>query len=748
MCFSEEGDKWMGGKDLIINLRDTTLFESDSLQLDKKATFILGKNGTGKTTLTDIIAKQSTEYETHVFKGFDNIIDKNEKLNAVVLGEENTLINKQIVEIEEKIEEKNKDKETVLATLSEPDSEGVTNFWTRLNNAEKRLVDAKNSIKDFYTQSAAKIRDNKGYRLSTSSYNKNNFEREIANASRLSEQDRLQLEDILKSTVKTAKEIEFPTNDVGQLLIDVNNLLARKVAEKNRISRLGDDKDKIAFAKEGLNIHKKGDICSFCGSKIDDDIFDELEGYFSADEVKDFQNEINEEINRISATVDKLSEITVDIDDFYPSYVSRASEISDQINKKIDEYRRVLIELKTSLEEKRAELFSESDRVNIDIPEDFNKIEAKYRKLVQENNDNDINARQEEAQEKLRLHFIKILLDDFDYSSKVAKLQLYESAYEQAQDEFDKEKERITGKGGIDETIRGYREDVIKLQQSTKNEELLAIRINKKLKHMVSFELELCKDDEAQGNYKVRDIYSGEIREIKKLSTGEKNIIAFLYFLEKLDEIKDDANEDNKLVIFDDPMNSNDDNMQYLIIEELDQLRKSLKAEDKFILLTHNKHFYINAIYNVKKEKEVGRVHLVKKGKQTAIQSVKKEDDIKTSYDSLWAELIYLYNSDAAAEMIINPIRRIIETFTKFNALNQSKFCDKVLGAKKLFDVNSHSIDDLEADLSGKTKDEIASIFFDCFSENRHEDHFFSHWPEYAKIQSGYEGLPDSAIEK
>lgn len=201
--------------------RRRSLFEDDSLKLEKKATFILGKNGTGKTTLTDTIALQSSEYETHVFKGFDNIIDKNEKLNAVVLGEENTLINKQIKEIEERIEEKNKDKEIVLATLSKSDCEGVSNFWTRLNEAEKDFKDATKTIKDFHTQSAAKIRENEEYRLS-SSYNKNNLEREISKASRLSEQERLQLEDTLKSTVKVAKDIVFPVYDVGQLLIDVN----------------------------------------------------------------------------------------------------------------------------------------------------------------------------------------------------------------------------------------------------------------------------------------------------------------------------------------------------------------------------------------------------------------------------------------------------------------------------------------------------------------------------------------------
>lgn len=41
-----------------------------------------------------------------------------------------------------------------------------------------------------------------------------------------------------------------------------------------------------------------------------------------------------------------------------------------------------------------------------------------------------------------------------------------------------------------------------------------------------------------------------------------------------------------------------------------------------------------------------------------------------------------------SANLLLNPIRRIIETYTKFNALDKTKFCKKVDGAKKLFDVN------------------------------------------------------------
>ena len=60
------------------------------------------------------------------------------------------------------------------------------------------------------------------------------------------------------------------------------------------------------------------------------------------------------------------------------------------------------------------------------------------------------------------------------------------------------------------------------------------------------------------------------------MSTGEKNIVAFLYFIEKLNELNLKDGNKEKIVIFDDPMNSNDDAMQYFISEELKQIMKKI----------------------------------------------------------------------------------------------------------------------------------------------------------------------------
>lgn len=62
-----------------IDLSSVNIFEDNELELDKKITFIFGKNGTGKSTITEEIKKLNLDYDVSVFQGFNNIIDENHR---------------------------------------------------------------------------------------------------------------------------------------------------------------------------------------------------------------------------------------------------------------------------------------------------------------------------------------------------------------------------------------------------------------------------------------------------------------------------------------------------------------------------------------------------------------------------------------------------------------------------------------------------------------------------------------------
>lgn len=57
-----------------VDLSYVEVFESNEIDFDKRITFIFGKNGTGKSRITDELRKLSVEYEVSAFQGFSMLL--------------------------------------------------------------------------------------------------------------------------------------------------------------------------------------------------------------------------------------------------------------------------------------------------------------------------------------------------------------------------------------------------------------------------------------------------------------------------------------------------------------------------------------------------------------------------------------------------------------------------------------------------------------------------------------------------
>jgi hypothetical protein len=165
------------------------------------------------------------------------------------------------------------------------------------------------------------------------------------------------------------------------------------------------------------------------------------------------------------------------------------------------------------------------------------------------------------------------------------------------------------------------------------------------------------------------------------------------------------------------------------MICEIQKYYKNLAEGNFFILLTHNCHFYLNVRDHPHQSyKNQSNYHLFSDGKFTTIKSIESEnDDFKTNYELLWKELIFLYEQNKP-DLMLNCCRKICETFIKFNRLDSNSFYGNTGSAKKLFNVNSHSIDDLESEQNGKNKNEVIGILKNLFSRNHAESHFEGYW--------------------
>lgn len=748
---------------------------NSTLELINK-NFIFGKNGAGKSTLSKMISSQSAnEYDVHIFAGFNNIVE-DKRLNAIVLGEENINAKKILDPIERKLFELRTDKgilESEFKTLDWKDSykdEGLEKHILYIRQ-EEVLIEYKkqnDEIDKFYKEKAKELKEYKNPQITKTSYDKNDFLNDISASEVLGEIEINEYENILNEISKTKIIENFEINDVDftGLINNVNEILEHKVQEVTFIKELKDEPARKEFAQQGLKIHKAGENCSFCGNEIKEERIKELESFISVSAIQKVENKINNQIELIDRLMKQVNGIEkIKKDNFYSAFHEEIDKVNTDIKLKKNEYNNLFDTLKDSLDKKAKGVFRTIEKVDLGIPTGFSSIEKNVNDIITGHNEwvENIDSKQKNAMGKLRLHYVALKLrEEEEYKRNWRGYQIEQHDLIKLKEQLTNSKKDIldakvkiqgSNENPKENTIAYLNNEIIKadrekdeILKSTKSTYKFVEIINAKLKKSgkTNLELTLEKDENGIEHYQIKD--KENVRSIDKLSTGEKNIIGFLYFLESLSDVEKQSDK-NKVIVFDDPMNSNDDTMQYMIITEIQKLytdkyrNKFNSQKDIFVCLTHNGHFYLNVQPqgNFKETKIVDgkKVEISKYDKNYFYRlengEVKRitsqKEDFNTHYELLWIELQSLYSNDLLNSML-NSMRRIIETYTKFNKINPVNFYKDKEEHKKLFDVNSHSIDDHSMETIGKEKDDLIAMFKELFESNNAVGHFNTYWKE------------------
>lgn len=743
-------------------------FEDKEIDFSKSINIIYGKNGTGKSSICRLMKEQWKDKEVCIFRGFNELLDENEKLNAIVLGEDNSKINKEVTSLEEEISEIEREIEEKKENIEEPEEgDDRANLFTEKRDLENQKTKKENREDKIYTAGASKVKQKGSLSLfDGKQYDKNNFKNDLKEAK---EQGKLSKEEIktLRETITVVEkdnvdEINSVFIDLKEEQKEIKSLLEKTVKPTENILELKNDPQKQEFAKAGLGCHKPNENCAFCGNVITKERYEKVKSYFSSDDIEAFENEIKDKLKIIEENI-KSEDENINIDEklFYPEFQEKIKALKKEIMLVAQERRNVLNSLKSSLKEKKGKLFKKMDILNEKMPEDLKEKINEYNEIAKENNQytKDLERNKEEARKKYRYHEINVFLKEKNKNNKnydeelesiKGEIQTLEGRIEEKDAEIREVKNKIDE---LNKDIDNKKKEKESLLADTKNTEILANNINNKIKSTVNFSL-YRKEENGQEFYEIKEKIDGReetTRPITKLSDGEKNIIAFLYFIESLNE--PDKKDREKIIVFDDPMNSNDDTMQYLITSEIENIVKSIysnkkdknigiKSKDKLILLTHNAHFYLNNLgrlpgidrdggyskYNIYKFMAIDGKIIIKK-------IDKASEDIKSGYQTLWESVVSFYEHKKP-DLMLNPIRRIIETFCSFCAISKNDFYKGSKELKKLLDVNSHGIEDLEADLNGKTEEQIKDLLSEAFECNGHKEHFDQLWEMYSSANN------------
>ncbi len=734
-----------------INLTDTSIFDGEitrfkdaEISLDKPINFIFGKNGTCKSSLCKLIEKQCSpdKHKVYIFQGLESVISEDEKLDAIVLGEENAAIDKQIKAHEAKRDEVQSDINKENSKISEPEN-GEENLCTQKQALEKEKEYKEREEDRFYTGSAGKISAMKDPALVENSrtYNKNLFSGEIETALRqpkLSDNEAEKLKETIKVDPKpVVNEIHLDEIDFTALQNKVKELLQKTVQSAEVIPELENNPTKQQFAQSGKSCRKAGDTCAFCGNTITKERLQKLERYFSGSAIDGLNSELTEQLDKIQTYNNSLSEIDAKKEWFYPEFGQQASECVRNINDVVREQQGFLKHCKDSLGEKQKDLFNAVAYNPIELPPELAEYINEYNGIARENNQytQQLAQKKKEARDKLRLDKVAEIVRQSNLATIRDEIKRAETLLGEKEKEIN---EVIGAIEKLDNDKTKEQKAINDLIAKTKSTKKLAERINKKLEAHVNFQL--CrKEADNREFYEIKETFKDEerIRSVSELSTGEKNIIAFLYFIESLSDAERDHTKP-KVIVFDDPMNSNDDTMQYLIVDEIEKIIKMVnkpQVNDIFILLTHNVSFYLNSTRLIKTEcarrntkpyEEYNFYRFMACNGSAEIQRLDKEaKDFRNQYESLWYELYFLYNNKKA-DLMCNPIRRIIESYVSFT--RKDDFYKDNKDAKNLFNANSHSIIDPTTDIVGKTHDDIKNILQRCFENNSAKEHFDAFW--------------------
>ncbi|WP_171004880.1 AAA family ATPase [Enterococcus hulanensis] len=777
----------MGNLNIDLSLQDVEVFDPVDTPLSlMNRSYIFGKNGSGKSSFSRIVKKQcSDEFDVRIFTGFEGVLI-DEKLNAVVLGEENEEIKVNIDKIEEQIICLNQEKTAIQEQLSslilstEMETVGLKKHKL-LSEYEKALTLKKEhdrKLDNFYKDQAREIKETHQAQINNTNYNKVQFVADIPKAQQLEKEEIRKYEIMLSEKLKeNVPSIKLPNLNSESLIHDVNELLQKTVKETFSIKEFNENSEKKGFAENGWKLHKPNDVCAFCGNTVTAERMEKLERYFSSSDIELFQKELNLfKTNKLDPLKKMIEDIHIlDASSFYHSFSTHIIELNKIIKEKVQSWLTFISALKLAIDKKRDNLFSPLEPLSISPILNFEKENTLIKDVIQNNNNysSELDAKYHIARNSLRLHYVSQSLNlkgEYKkewqgYEIEYFKSEELSNFYNQKKEELDEKIKSLEGneskpeKGTLNfivAELSKLNDDKLKLLEETRNTSILASRINEKLFRVGknNIQLELVVNDNQVEHYQIKDIYG--TRSIDKVSTGEKNIIAFLYFMEQL-EISEKNKK--KIIIFDDPMNSNDDTMQYLIITEIQKLYQG-KYKNRFdlnkdfiICMTHNAHFYLNVqphgnskINKKNPDNPSGKlIEVSKYDKNTFywIQNKKftkilsETSDLNTHYEFLWMELGSLYEKNMLNSML-NSMRRIIETYIHFNKIHPDQFYDDLDEHRKLFNVNSHAVDDLSAELIGKSKEDLLAMFHEIFIKNNAIDHYNNYRCHWSIPQESY----------
>lgn len=584
--------------------------------------------------------------------------------------------------------------------LGNPKEGAYTGFYLERENVREKYKEIRKRHTDAVAQLDVKLTQKatnreigikyKPEKFGDQNYNKTKLEGDIAVILKVNfvpisneQQERL-LKLLGEKSNPVIPALSFPRLSLSDFIMEAKDSITKPISEAGKIEQLVKDSILNKWVKEGKQLHEnKLHDCAFCGNEITLERWSKLEKHFDEESEK-LLNSIEKLINRIDTEI-TLATNSLEIKNelFYVKFHSSLNRLK-LIHKVVTEsYLKSLSSLRDQLNTRK------NDIINVKVftePINFSKrvlwSYEIYERLRKSSNDytNQISKDQDDAKKTLRLREVHDFATTIQYSKEQKKIN-------DLKIELD-EKEK-TGKK-INEKITDLIKQIEDKKRLMNDEEKGAIKVNEYLNNYFGHNFLTLKaieeiDSSSNKNIKFEIVRNG--KKAHHLSEGECSLIAFCYFMAKLEDVNTKGVK--PIIWIDDPISSLDSNHIFFIYSLINSEIVSNKEFEQLFISTHNLDFlkYLKRLPGALHKTEAQYFLIARENNKSQIKVMPKYlKNYVTEFNYLFHQIYICAHANIDDEdqhvfyyNFANNARKFLEAFLFYKYPNAIEKDDKLL---------------------------------------------------------------------
>ncbi|ETD23013.1 AAA family ATPase [Helicobacter macacae] len=398
----------------------------------------------------------------------------------------------------------------------------------------------------------------------------------------ISQQKQDEYRNIIKDEPKNPINFKvlFNQNNFSQIVSGAKILIEKEIIAKEVI-----ENDLRKWLEKGLELHQHdSEKCKFCESPLSKERIKWLIEHIkddSSDKI-DLENKLQDWLNNFESYKALDSNVVPIKDDvFYVQNKDKFNNLKENLANNIKCYNDELDKIKKSILSKQDNIFENLQLDTNSIKDYSQEIQKDLQSIQSLCNENDektktLGEEQNKARECLRLNGVANFIKDIKYFETQAEIEKLKQSF----NKYD-ENEKI-----VKSNIQKTKNEIEKLENSLSDEKAGADKANEYLKNFFGYnQLEFKSIPDRNGEFEIHR--AG--KPAKNLSEGECSLLAFCYFVAKL---QDKDTEGKKPIIWiDDPISSLDNNHIFFVFSLIDSEIAKSKNYTQLFISTHNLEF-------------------------------------------------------------------------------------------------------------------------------------------------------------